>query len=65
MHTWAVVLTVPGDVVLEAFPLFLRSNSFTGSLTLTPWYGLDEGTSDSAVPKKHTMNTLERYEHAS
>lgn len=51
VRTYAVVPTALGGVVLAAFPLFLRSSSFTGSLTLTPWYGLDADASDSAVSK--------------
>lgn len=58
MRTYAVVPTALGGVVLAAFPLFLRSSSFTGSLTLTPWYGLDADASDSAVPKNTSLTRL-------
>lgn len=47
--------TMTVAVDLAAFPLFLRNSSFTGSFTLTPWYGLDVGASDTTVQKKkHT-----------
>lgn len=51
MCVYGHFLTAVGGNVLAVFPLFLRSSSFTGSLTLTPWYGLDAACSDSAMDK--------------
>lgn len=47
---WGAVPTVVvRGAGLVPFPRFLRSSSLTGSLTLTPWYGLDADASDEAV----------------
>lgn len=51
VHVCGYLLTAVGGAVLAVFPLFLRSSSLTGSLTLTPWYGLDAACSDSAMNK--------------
>lgn len=43
------VLTAAGGAVLVLCGsrlLFLRSSSLTGSLTRTPWYGLDRASAD-------------------